>query len=1370
MAGDKILQIPQVQSDVTSVQKVASIGRKALLQSEPVQTSGQECQVIMLGDSNRFMNAPSISDIVYTEGNSVQNCTLDYGTYGNGSIERDPVFRASPAGLITMEDISRWNNLTLSGVSGPSSSVSNHIVTFNGTSGTIIKDSGYSITDLALAGHNHDSIYATISALADKVDKVTGYSLVADASILLIHTQNTDTKLNEGGPNEVSALEAKTGYLHSQTVHAPFDAVSLQTVKDDPAIALAISQTHPSGSDDETTLSIKTKLGAASISTDGYLTSADFITFNSKQAAMGSDDNYVTDAEKAALHSHSNLLALNNVSGTNTGDNATNTTSNAYADGKVADSITNGVTTIAPSQNAVFDALALKQPVGTYSTDIHSNITALNAVSGTNTGDNATNATSNAYADGKVADSITNGVTTIAPSQNAVFDALALKQPVGTYSTDIHSNITALNAVSGTNTGDNAVNSLYSGLVSNATHTGEVTGSTALTITDKAVVNARLADVAVNTIKGRISLGTGVPEDLTAANVRTIINVADGANVGVVPNSPITGATKTKITYDAKGLVTSGADATTADIADSLNKRYVTDTDITNLATVASSYTNWNTAYTDRNKWDGGSTGLVAATGRTSLGLVIGVDVLAYRTFGTAANSATTDFAPSSTVSFPGFGTTNSLAAYGDHLHTGVYEPVITKGTTLQYFRGDMSLATLNTSVVPESTNLYFTDSRARSAISLTTLGTSGAATYSDITGVLNIPQYNGTTNLSITGTSSPLTLNSSTGTDVTFTNGTGITLTGTASDITITNASPMVYPAAGIAVSTGSAWGTSITDNSSNWNTAYGWGNHSGLYTPLSHKTTEDAINGLVKVDGAGGYSAVTDNSGNWNTAYGWGNHSGLYAPVAHVGSTGTAHGDATALVAGFMTSSDFSKLAGIAANANNYSLPIASAGTLGGIKIGSGLSIDVDGVVTTSGASIGPGTLNYVPVFTGAGTTIGDSPIYIDSTKVSIGTITPTYKLEVVGTTSTDGIRAHTGFDAYLVPDPTAPTGVVSAGGSVDTGAHWYYVSYYTALGETHAIPTAAQITTTAGNNTVTLTIPTSTDPRVVGRKLYRTKAAGAAYTDYLLATIANNTATSYVDTVADSSVTGLYGIGYFRTNTTNPLLTVSGVKSMTIDTKDTRFGYEAGLNTNGGGRNTLIGSYAAKYLTIATDTVAIGNQAIGYGTLTGYGNVAIGSSSSPILTTGNENTVVGYQTFGNVTNSTNNVVFGARAARFQADGATSLATTQNSVYVGYGTRGFNNSDSNSIVVGYNAIGKGANTAVWGNTSITQHYFTGNINTGTYTIDPTLGANSTYSGLIETGTVGESVVFGDVLYLKFSDGKSKQTFMQLHQVPEWH
>jgi len=46
-------------------------------------------------------------------------------------------------------------------------------------------------------------------------------------------------------------------------------------------------------------------------------------------------------------------------------------------------------------------------------------------------------------------------------------------------------------------------------------------------------------------------------------------------------NSAIVAATKTKITYDTKGLVTAGADATTADIADSTNKRYVTDANLT---------------------------------------------------------------------------------------------------------------------------------------------------------------------------------------------------------------------------------------------------------------------------------------------------------------------------------------------------------------------------------------------------------------------------------------------------------------------------------------------------------------------------------------------------------------------------------------------------------------------------------------------------------------------------------------------------------------------------------------------------------------------------------------------------------------------
>jgi len=64
----------------------------------------------------------------------------------------------------------------------------------------------------------------------------------------------------------------------------------------------------------------------------------------------------------------------------------------------------------------------------------------------------------------------------------------------------------------------------------------------------------------------------------TLSNQTDLQTALDGK---VDENASITGATKTKITYDAKGLVTAGADATTADIADSSNKRYVTDAQLT---------------------------------------------------------------------------------------------------------------------------------------------------------------------------------------------------------------------------------------------------------------------------------------------------------------------------------------------------------------------------------------------------------------------------------------------------------------------------------------------------------------------------------------------------------------------------------------------------------------------------------------------------------------------------------------------------------------------------------------------------------------------------------------------------------------------
>lgn len=65
---------------------------------------------------------------------------------------------------------------------------------------------------------------------------------------------------------------------------------------------------------DETTSTIKTKLGVASSTQDGYLTSADWTTFNAKQNAIG----YVP-ANKAG-DTFTGSISATNLSGTNTGD------------------------------------------------------------------------------------------------------------------------------------------------------------------------------------------------------------------------------------------------------------------------------------------------------------------------------------------------------------------------------------------------------------------------------------------------------------------------------------------------------------------------------------------------------------------------------------------------------------------------------------------------------------------------------------------------------------------------------------------------------------------------------------------------------------------------------------------------------------------------------------------------------------------------------------------------------------------------------------------------------------------------------------------------------------------------------------------
>uniref|UniRef100_A0A6M3J9F2 Putative head-tail connector n=1 Tax=viral metagenome TaxID=1070528 RepID=A0A6M3J9F2_9ZZZZ len=124
---------------------------------------------------------------------------------------------------------------------------------------------------------------------------------------------------------------------------------------------------------------------------------------------------------------------------------------------------------------------------------------------------------------------------------------------------------------------------------------------------------------------------------------------------------------------------------------------------------------------------------------------------------------------------------------------------------------------------------------------------------------------------------------------------------------------------------------------------------------------------------------------------------------------------------------------------------------------------------------------------------------------------------------------------------PAPSALTAALAspaAPGNVTAGAHRYLATFVTADGETEA-GTVSSIVTVADagvNGQVSLTAIPLGGSLVTARNLYRTAAGGSTYLK--LAQLANNTATTYTDNIADGSL----GAEAPSTNTTlDPYLTV-------------------------------------------------------------------------------------------------------------------------------------------------------------------------------------------------------------------------------------
>lgn len=182
--------------------------------------------------------------------------------------------------------------------------------------------------------------------------------------------------------------------------------------------------------------------------------------------------------------------------------------------------------------------------------------------------------------------------------------------------------------------------------------TSNISEGTNLYYTDARVRSALSAGTGISYNSSTGAITNSAPDQTVSLTGSGTVSIS-----GTYPNFTITGADQ------YQGTVTSVAMTVPTGLS-------VSGTPITSSGTLAvtfasgysiptnTSQTNWDTAYTDRLKWDGGSTGLDAATGRTSLGLgtiatqaasnvsitggsITGITDLAIADGGTGASTAT---------------------------------------------------------------------------------------------------------------------------------------------------------------------------------------------------------------------------------------------------------------------------------------------------------------------------------------------------------------------------------------------------------------------------------------------------------------------------------------------------------------------------------------------------------------------------------------------------------------------------------------------------------------------------------------------------------------------------------------------------------
>jgi hypothetical protein len=392
-----------------------------------------------------------------------------------------------------------------------------------------------------------------------------------------------------------------------------------------------------------------------------------------------------------------------------------------------------------------------------------------------------------------------------------------------------------------------------------------------------------------------------------------------------------------------------------------------------------------------------------------------------------------------------------------------------------------------------------------------------------------------------------------------------------------------------------------------------------------------------------------------------------------------------------------DGSQLTGIVSSKWSGSNPItrdSSVEITGSLTVTEGITGSLQGTasfattasVNTNGNPLigGSITSGQVAFGTGSGVIGGDAGLTWDNVnkRLGVGTNAPAYQLSLAGSATIQGISGLN----LLVGTRGVFFGLA---GSTEVST---FLSTSPLLFSLNQGSTAvARFAATSGN----FLINTATDS---GAKLH-VQAQGALSTDIAFRVRNSANTLDIIRAQGDGSVFVGLGAGNVNTGANNSF-----------------FGIDAGRNNTTGVSNTADGVQALRNNTTGNSNTANGVSAL-FSNTTGGNNTANGVDALFSNTTGGNNTANGLYALRSNTTGNANTANGHQAGRFIADGVTPLTITNNSVFLGVGTKALADNQTNQIVIGHNAIGLGSNTAVLGNDSITLTGLKGNVAIGATT-----------------------------------------------------